>query len=204
MRGAQAVACAILVFASVMAIVTAREWAEGSEEVAAADAAASRSDWAEAITRSRAAAEALAPGSPWPGRGWLRLRGIGHDAEARGDDATALASYSAMRAAALATEGIGAGVEVWRAEAEQGIARVAGSQRNLGPHVSAESTLDALRSSETPGTLTLAALSFASVAIFGGLGWLVLAGPGRTRAARVAQAIAGLGFAVYAAVLLSR
>jgi hypothetical protein len=204
MKRAQAVACATLVVASVVSIVTAREWAEGAEEVAAADAAATRSDWAEAITHARGAAEALAPGSPWPRRGWLRLRAVGHDAEARGDDATALAAYSAMRAAALATEGIGAGVEIWRAEAEQGIARVAGSQMGLGPHVSAESTLAALRSSETPGTMTLAALSFASMAVLGGLGWLVVAGQGTTRAARVAQAIAGVGFAVYAAVLLSR
>jgi hypothetical protein len=205
MRVRRGLALAMLVVAAVVAIVTAREWTEGREEVTSADLAASRSDWPEAITHARAAAEALAPASPWPRRGYLRLEAVGHDAEARGDDANALAAYSAMRAAAMATQGVGSGSEVWRSKAEEGLARVAGSQRTLGPHVSSQSTLEALRASETPSTATLTTLSLASLAILGGLGWLVLAGEEghRGRGATIAQAVAGTGFVVYAVALVT-
>jgi hypothetical protein len=193
---------ALLVVATVVAIVTWREWTTGREEVTAADAAAERSDWVEAITHARAAAEALAPGSPWPRRGWLRLEAVGHDAEARGDDATALAAYSAMRTAALATRAIGSGSGPWQAKADEGLARVAGSQRTLGPHVSSDSMLEALRAGETPSVGKLAALSLASIAVLGGLGWLVLLGEDG-RKARLAQSMAAAGFVLYAVVLLS-
>ena len=104
---ARLAALAALVVVAAVAVLTAREIATGQSEVAAADAAAARSDWGEAIVHARAAAEALVPGSPWPERGWERLEAVGHDAEARGDDATALLAYGAMRAAALTTRAPG-------------------------------------------------------------------------------------------------
>ena len=206
-------ALVLWVVAMVVAIGTTKEWAEGQEQVAAADAAAARSDWPEAIAHARAGAEALAPGSPWPLRGWLRLEAVGHDAEARGDDATALAAYSAMRTAAMATRGLWSPNAAWETKAAEGLARVASSQRTLGPHVSAESTMEALRAGETPPSGRLASMGLASIAVLGGLGWLALAGaggapPNKTGrgvvGARVARSVAAVGFAVYAAVLLSR
>jgi hypothetical protein len=191
-----------LVVATVVGIVTAKEWAIGRDAVTAADAAAAKSDWPETITQARAAAEALAPGSPWPLRGWLRLEAVGHDAEARGDDATALAAYSAMRTAALETRAPGSGSDAWRSKAEEGLARVAGSQRTLGPHVSSEAMLEALRASETPSTARMTTLGVASLAILGGLAWLVLASE-KAAGTRVAKGVVAAAFIVYAAVVLS-
>jgi hypothetical protein len=202
MTARQGIALVALLVATVVGIVTAREWAIGRDAVLAADAAAAKSDWPEAITQARAAAEALAPGSPWPLRGWRRLEAVGHDAEARGDDPTALAAYSAMRTAAMETRAPGSGSDDWRSKAEQSLARVSGSQKTLGPHVSSESMLDALRTSETPSTARMTALSVASLAILGGLVWLVLSGD-RAVGARVAKGVVAAAFVVYAVVVLS-
>jgi hypothetical protein len=199
------VALASLVVVAMLGVLTTRELATGRSEVSAADAAATRSDWSETIAHARAAAETLVPGSPWPERGWMRLEAVGHDAEARGDDGTALLAYGAMRACALATRAPGSGSEVWRTRAEEGLARVASSRGDTGdPHAAIQPMLDALRASEPPPTLTLTLLGIATIAMLGGLGalaWLGWKGqPGRS--ARVAQALALMGFVTYAAVML--
>jgi hypothetical protein len=62
--------------------------------------------------------------------------------------------------------------------------------------------LEALRASETPSVGKLAALSLASIAVLGGLGWLVLLDEDG-RKARLAQSMAAAGFVLYAVVLLS-
>lgn len=192
-----------LVVASTLAVLTAREIALGRTEVAAADVAAARSDWWEAVVHARAAAEALVPGSPWPERGRERLEAIGRDAEARGDDATAMLAYAAMRTAALATRAPGSGSDAWRAKAEQGLARVAASRRDVGmPHASAESMLDALHENEPPPTWRMALLAAAATALLGGLAGLAWAGDQIARA-RVAQALAAAGLVAYAIVLLA-
>jgi hypothetical protein len=193
-----------LVVVAAMTVLTAREIAAGRMEVDAADAAATRSDWDDAIVHARAAAEALAPGSPWPARGWARLEAVGHDAEARGDDATATLAYGAMRSAALATRAPASGSDGWRTMAEEGLTRVASSRTDAGPHATAGSMLDALRSNEPPPTWTLSLLGGAGVAMLVGLSWLTwLAWSGEPpKRARVAQAVAVLGFVVYAMVLL--
>ena len=116
-----------------LGVLTAREFAVGRDAVAAADAAAAaKSDWREAIAQARIAAEALAPASPWPERGLRRLEAIGHDAEARGDDPTALLAYGAMRTAALETRAPGGRVrsDRWRHAAEEGLGRVAASSKD--------------------------------------------------------------------------
>jgi len=198
----RAAALAALVVVASVAVLTARELAVGSAEVTAADAAALRSDWGDAIVHARAAAEALVPGSPWPARGWSRLEAVGHDAEARGDDPTAMLAYGAMRAAALATRAPGAGSDRWRTKAEDGLARVVSSRKDVGgPHVAADSMLEALREREPPSTWTVALLGAAGAATLGGLAWLALAGED-ARKARLAQALAALGLAAYAVVLL--
>jgi hypothetical protein len=194
-----------LVVVAALVVFTARELAAGQSEVNAADAAASRSDWGETIVHARAAAEALVPGSPWPERGWTRLEAVGHDAEARGDDGTALLAYGAMRAAALATRAPGAGSDRWRTRAEEGLARVASSRRDASdPPVTAGPLLDALHAREPPSTWTLGLLGFAGIAMMGGLGSLAWMSWTKepARRTRVAQAVAVVGFVAYALVLL--
>jgi hypothetical protein len=198
MTGGRAAALAALVVVAAAAVLTVREVAVGQTEVTAADAAAARSDWAEAIVHARAAAEALVPGSPWPARGWSRLDAIGHDAEARGDDATAMLAYGAMRTAALATRAPGSGSDRWRTRAEDSLARVASYRKDVGaPQAPAGSMLDALRDNEPPPTPTLALLALAGVAMLAGLGRLAWAGGERS-----AQLLAAVGFVAYAVVLL--
>jgi hypothetical protein len=198
MTGARAAALAALVVVAATAVLTGRELAVGQAEVTAADAAAARSDWGEAVVHARAAAEALVPGSPWPARGWGRLEAIGHDAEARGDDATAMLAYGAMRSAALATRAPGSGSDRWRTKAEDALARVASYRREArAPSAPAASMLDALRETEPPPTGTLALLALSGVAMLGGLARLAWAG-----GERAAQVLAAIGFVAYAVVLL--
>jgi hypothetical protein len=198
MRASRVAATAALVVVAATAVLTARELAVGQAEVTLADAAAARSDWGEAIVHARAAAEALVPGSPWPSRGWERLEAIGRDAEARGDDATAMLAYGAMRSAALATRGPGSGSDRWRTRADESLARVASYRRDVGgPVASSASMLDALRETEPPPTGTLALLALSGVAMLGGLGRLAWVG-----GERAAQALAAIGFVAYAVVLL--
>jgi hypothetical protein len=192
-----------IVLVAVVGIVTAREVAAGRAEVAAADVASQRSDWGEAIVHARAAAETVAPGNPWPERGRLRLEAIGHDAEARGDDPTALLAYGALRAAALATRAPGTGSDRWRQKAEEGLARVASARRDVSaPQAAAGAMLDALHDNEPPATWTLAALAAAAVAMLAGLTRLAWLGR-EARTARVAQAVATAGLVAYAVVALT-
>jgi hypothetical protein len=203
MTPGRAAAVAALLLVVVVAIVTARQLRTGHAEVDLADAAAQKSDWPMAIAHARAAAEALAPGSPWPERGWQRLEAIGHDAEARGDDETALLDYGAMRAAAMATRGPLSGWAGRRARAEEGLARVATSERSpTGQRVAGDSMLDALRDGEPPATWLLCTLAAAALAMVGGLGRLAWLGP-EAAGARAAQVVAALGLLAYAAVTLT-
>ncbi len=79
-----------------------REIGLGSQAVLDSDAAATRGDFATAIARARDAAEAAAPGSPYPRDGYARLEAIARDAEAKRDERRAVAAWGAMRAAATA------------------------------------------------------------------------------------------------------
>jgi hypothetical protein len=193
---------ACLVVVSVVALAMAREFPIGRDEIAAADAAAAKSDWPEAIAHSRAAAEALLPGSPWPERGLRRLQAIGHDAEARGDDAAALLAYGAMRTAALATRAPGGVGAHWLASAEEGLVRVAAVRKNgTEASVQAESMIAALHRNELPGTLTLAALASSVLAMLGGLARLAWPSDNALWM-RIGQIAAAMGFGGYAIVLL--
>jgi hypothetical protein len=205
------VALAALTVTSVLAVATAHQMAVGRREAAAANEAASRKDWPEAIRHARAAAEAFVPASPWPERGERCLQAIGHDAEARGDGATALLSYGAARTAALATQAPGASGSRWRSEAEAGLARVAGWDAAAGtdgrpaaamPREAAQSMIEALTHEPIPSPWSFAALSASVVAVLGGIGWLALAVGADGRRARLAQGLVAVGLVTYAAVLL--
>lgn len=193
---------AVSAVVSVLGIGAAREVTLGRAAAREADAAAAKSDWPEAIEHARAAAEALAPGSPWPERGFRRLAAIGHDAEARGDDATALLAYGAMRTAALETRGLGQGGGRWRLSAEEGLARVAASSKDPSvPRTPPESMLAALREDATVGRTRLTVLGASAVAMIAGLGRLAV-GDARDRGARVACGLAAAGFVAYAVVMV--
>jgi hypothetical protein len=195
---------AILVVVAVLAVATARELFIGRAEVGAADAAASRSDWPEVIAHARAAAEAFVPGSPWPERGLRRLQAVGHDAEVRGDDSTAVLAYGAIRTAVFSTRapGWGGRNRRWNASAEDGLVRVATSRKDAaGQRVSADRTFDGVGRGDTPAMVSLAVLASSTLAMVVGAARLALGGSDG-RGARVAQALAAVGFAAYAAVLL--
>jgi hypothetical protein len=165
---------ALLVTTSVLAVAAARERSIAEREAAAADAAAARSDWLDAVGHARAAAEAMVPGSPWPDEGFRRLDATGHDAEARGDLETALLAYGAMRTASLATRSILPRNDAWRARAEGGLARVAAVHPEVtGPRITPQSMLDALEEAGAPAQATLAAWSACAFAALAGLAWLL-------------------------------
>jgi hypothetical protein len=198
----RAIALAMLVVVAAVVALTAAEVALGHEELQAADVAAATADWPNAIAHARAAAEAQAPGSPWPQRGMLRLSAIGHDAEARGDDATALLAYGAMRTAALATRAPGTGSTAWRSKAEEGLARAAASrQDSSAPRVTADAMRAALAEDDVPPTARLALLAAGTLSMLGGLASLVRpkTDPRRNQ---MAQGAAVLGFVAYVAALL--
>ena len=194
-----AIALVILSAATAVAVLTVREESAGRAAVASADAAAARSDWREAIAQARAAAEALAPGSPWPERGLRRLEAVGHDAEARGDDPIALLAYGAMRTAAIETRAPGTWSDRWRQSAEEGLVRVAAASREA-PHPRAGKVLEAQRAEPVPPPWRLALLSIAVCSTFGALAALAWV-EGASPMGRAAQGVAAAGFLVYAAVL---
>jgi hypothetical protein len=136
-RPRRVAAGAALVALAVVAVAMVHERALGREAAAAAAADAARGDWAGSVAHARAAAEAHAPGSPWPDEGFRRLDAIGHDAAVRGDGATALLAYGAMQGAAatgLARPLLGFGTDdTWRARAEDGLARLSQASRASRP-----------------------------------------------------------------------
>ena len=77
--------CALLV-----AVATAKELSVGAQAVIDSDAAAAHGDVATATARARDAAEAVAPGSPYPREGYTRLEAIARAAETRRDERAAV------------------------------------------------------------------------------------------------------------------
>jgi hypothetical protein len=201
---------AVAVVAGVLGVATVREIAIGARAVADADAALEQGDAAGAVAAARAAAEAVAPGSPYPSRGYARLEGIAKDAEARGDAATATSAWAAMRAAASATRGPLVRTAPWQEEAEEGLLRVgahpapAPGRPNGDVAPSEETLLASLRRNDTPPTLSYAALAAGAIAFFGGLARLAwLAGePLTLRRARLPGIVAACGLVVYALACL--
>lgn len=102
-RSGQWIALVTLVTLVTLGVAWMGRISEGRRALADADAALSRNDVAEAILSSRIAAEARCPGCTAPEAGFAKLEKIARDAEARGDDASAVAAWRATRAALLAT-----------------------------------------------------------------------------------------------------
>jgi hypothetical protein len=198
-------------------VATVRQIREGGRASAESDAALARADTATAIARARAAAEALAPGSPYPARGYARLEAIARDAEVHGDEATATAAWRAMRAAALETRAAGADADGWRRLGDEGLARVgsgagpwvggvgAGAGMRAGAAASSEvrATEPVLRAAlardDTPPTWRFALLAAAAASFFGGtarLAWIG-ADAAAVKRARLAASAAALGLALY-------
>jgi hypothetical protein len=188
----------------VLLVAAVRETSISRGAIAAADAAASRSEWPEAVARAREAAEALVPGTPWRDQGFRRLDAIGRDALARGDDRVALLAYGAMRTAAIETEAAWSDSARWQATGEDGLAHVAASRRDPAVvPVSADEMLEALHRTDRPSKTAVAILSVSALAVLGGLAGILL-DLASIRARRACQAVAAAGFVGYAIVLLSR
>jgi hypothetical protein len=202
---ARAAALGCFIALAAASVLAAREVALGRTQLEAADDDAQRGEWAEAIAHLRAAAEARAPGSPWPHRAAARLEELAHAAEARRDDDTALLAYGALRAAALSTRTLGSSRASWRHEAEEGVARIADRQRAASgahdAHERAASVRETLQREDTPAMWKLAAMTCAALAMVGGLSRLAYRG-GDGGWAGAAGAVALAGLALYAAVLL--
>jgi hypothetical protein len=214
-----ALALGAVVGVSALGVASIHEYLIGRAEVAAADAAAQRSEWAVSIVHARAAALSLAPGNPWPERGVARLEAIGRDAEARGDAMTGLLAYGALRTAALAARAPGSRAVAWRAAAEEGLARVAGlavavptaapraarvdevasTKAGGGSAEAAASMLAALRRDDRRTTGVLAVFGFSTASVI--VGSLLLSLQGRAKA-RLARWLLVCGAVAVAAVLL--
>lgn len=174
MTGRATAVLTLLAVASVLLAATVHEGSVAERESMAADDAAAKSDWSDAIAHARAAAEAPVLGSPWPERGFRRLESTGHDAEARGDLKTALLAYGAMRTASLATRSLVSRNDDWRTRAESGLARVAAVRTEItGPRTSAQAMLDALEQEPAPAQGSFAAWSACAFGALAGLVWLM-------------------------------
>jgi hypothetical protein len=115
---------ATVVLVAVAGIAVWHETSTGASELAVADADAVKGAWPEAIAHARAAAVAVAPGSPWPERGFRRLESIGRDAIARGDESTARLAYAAMQTAASEARSPWSDHADWSERAEEGLSRI--------------------------------------------------------------------------------
>jgi hypothetical protein len=192
----------LFALACVLALATARELAAGRAADAAAAAALARSDWPQAIAEARAAGEAFVPGSPWTDRGLRTLAIIGRDAESRGDDATALLAYAALRTVTIETRSIWAPRLAWRQAADEGLVRVGATRRDpSAPGVSAETLRHALGAEAPLAEAWLAVLGLSCLALLLGLARLAFA-PTDSPASRVARAAAVAGFVGSAVVML--
>jgi hypothetical protein len=181
-RGAEAIrviAGVVALLALLVAIVTSRELATGAQAVLESDAAAARGDLATATSRARDAAEAVAPGSPYPRQGYLRLEAIAQGAEARREERGAITAWGAMRAAATATSGPLVATDGWRALADDGLVRVgSGGQVAAAPgevHASEATLRTALAHEDAPSAGFLTLLGAGALAFFAGCGRLAFA-----------------------------
>jgi hypothetical protein len=188
--------------AVLLGVATAMELSVGSQAVVDSDQAATRGDLATATARARDAAEAVAPGSPYPREGYTRLEAIARAAEGRQDERAAVAAWGAMRAAATATSAPFVSGDAWRAMADEGLIR-AGAQRDSVPgevHASEGTLQKAVAREDAPPTGLLALLGAGAAAFFGGFGRLAYAARdlAAMRREKVALAAAGAGAILYA------
>jgi hypothetical protein len=194
---------ASLIFTLAALLATAREVRLGEQACAAMDVA---TDLPTVLARARDAAEAVAPGSPYPRRGYEHLAAIARDAETHGDERTAVAAWGAMRAAADASAGPFVSTSAWRTQADEGLVRVGAHPENPGAEIHAtDATLRAsLAREDTPPSGWLAMLGLGALAFLAGVGRLTWAARdwAALRRERVAMLGAALGALLYALACL--
>lgn len=178
---------------------------EGRHAVEAAAAAAKRGDRVEAIVLARAAAESRCPWCGAPELGYARLEAIAKEAESKGDDATAVAAWRAVRAASLGSALIETS-SARRERAEAEIARfehridatAAALGANASPAASEERLRAALATNGVPSGVVFVLLTLgASAFLFGAVRFV------RSRrfdATGIAIALAGGAIAVLGAL----
>ena len=198
---------AVLLFLAVtLAAFAGRQAMLGAAAVRQCDAQLAVGDLAGAIDAARGAAEARAPFSPYPERGYSRLEAIARASEARDDDATAAAAWRAVRAAALATVTVG-GPSPHLAAANEGLSRLSRSARTVAdarpadPAAFHDAMMTMLARDDTPSTASFVLLGAGGLAFFVGALQALLLAPGASRRARVVRAsiaAAGLGLALLA------
>jgi len=195
-RGLSAVALALVVL---IAAWTSRV-AEGRRSLEACDAATKRGDHVEAIVFARAAAEARCPWCDAPELGYARLYAIAKEAEGRGDDATAVAAWRAVRAAALGTSVLG----TFTARRERADVEIARLEHRIDAAAAAAGGTASPAASEARLQAALATSSIPSGTVFvlvavGGVIFLVgairFARAGSFRPTELAMALAGAGVA---------
>lgn len=201
------------VVAVFFAVAIASRVSAGAAAVDASDRALASGDRLLAIDEARAAAEAVAPGSPYPARGYARLDAIAREAESRDDDPVAAAAWRAMRTAALGTRGLGsADASAMLDRANAGIARTATRVRGAaradlprevpGASPGERRMLDALARDETPPVRVFAMLGAGAILFFAGVARLLVLVPFAWKDARLAAiaSVIGLVLAVLALV----
>lgn len=206
-RWALGVAAAI---ALLLVVATIHQIREGGRAMAESDAAMARNDLDAAIARARAAAEAAAPASPYPPLAYERLTAIAQSAELHGDERTAIAAFSAMRAAAVETRAFGNDTSEWRARGDEGLARVgAGTlgpdgRASTEPRPAAAFLRDALAKDDTPPSWQLALLGLAAASFLGGAFRIALAGADTSALKRspIAATATALGLVLYVVACL--
>jgi hypothetical protein len=193
---------AVAALALLLGVATLRELGLGAQALAECDAASKRGDLVTATARARDAAEAAAPGSPYPREGYRRLEAIARAAEGRRDERVAVAAWGAMRSAATATSGVFLATGAWRALADEGIVRAGhGLAGESGEVRATEETLrTALAREDAPPPELLALLGLGAAAFFGGFARLALAARDlpTLRKEKLALAAAAAGAVLYA------
>jgi hypothetical protein len=193
---------------SVLAVGFIAQLGVGVRAIHACDAAREQGDVPAALAAARRAAEAIAPGSPYPEAGYARLTSIARAAESQADLSTALAAWRAVRAAGLATRTLGLSPHV--AEANEALLRLGTHPRpealrdnETEPVIVKPILVETLARDSMPATWVLVLLAVGAVAFLGGAARLASLPPGAPRRDAGLPAVATLiGLTLYALVCL--
>jgi hypothetical protein len=177
---------------------------EGHRALADCDSALLRGDAVEAILFARAAAQARCPLCESPDLGYARLYAIAKEAEGRGDNATAIAAWRAVRTATITASVLDASPPR-RERADVEIARLghridaaaAAAGGTPTPAATEEHLRSALATSSVPSGATFVLLAFGGVAFFFGAARFAF-----RRGARADLATAAAGAALAASGVL--